>query len=72
MLPKKAAFVHIVVSSEEELQTLVDSYAQAVRPMLCLSKTVTLPQYLKSNKISEVAETTEAYSVDMVRSSHIK
>lgn len=72
MLPKKSTFVHIVVSSEEELQTLVDSYAQAVRAMLCSTKTGTLPQYLWSNKTSEVAETTETYSVDMVRSSHIK
>ena len=31
-------------------------------------KTGTLPYYLYSNKINEVAEITEAYSADMVKS----
>ena len=34
--------------------------------------TGTLPHYLYSNKISETAKTTEAYSADMVRSSDVE
>ena len=37
-----------------------------------MAETGTLPHYLYSNKISEVAKTIETYSADMVRSSDVE
>ena len=45
---------------------------RTVRQETAVVKTGTLPHYLYSEKISDVAETTEAYSADMVRSSDVE
>ena len=65
-LPRKTAFVYFAVSNEKILRSWVYSYKTTI------VKTGTLPEYLYSNKISKVAETTETYSADLVRSSDIE
>ena len=81
MLPKKSAFVYIVVSNEEKLRTWDDSYILALRQRTVWQKIIvasagTLPRYLYSNKTSDVAETsdetTEADSANMVRPSDME
>ena len=59
------------------MRTWADSYTQAVRQRTgcqetTMAKTGTLPHYLYSNKISEVARTTETYSADTFRSSGVE
>ena len=59
------------------MRTWADSYTQAVRQRTgcqetTMAKTETLPHYLYSNKISEVARTTETYSADTFRSSGVE
>ena len=48
------------------------SHKETVRQQKIMSKTGKRPHYLYSNNINEVAETTEAYSADMVRSFDIE
>ena len=77
VLPKKPAFVYIAVSKEEKWQTWADCYTRAVcqrtvGQKATMVKTGTLPHYLYSSKINEVAKTTEAYSPDMVRPSDVE
>ena len=69
-----SAFVYIAVSNEGKLQTWADSYTRQwrVRQKTTMANTGTLPHYLYSNKISEVAKTTEAYTADIVRSSDVE
>ena len=77
VLQKKTAFVYIAVSNYEKLRTLVDSYTrpvlqQTVHQKTTMANTGTLRHYLYSNKISEIAEITEAYSADTVSSSDVE
>ena len=48
------------------------SHKETVRQEKIMSKTGKRSHYLYSNNINEVAETTEAYSADMVRSFDIE
>ena len=70
-MPSKAAPSSITVADEETLRTRANTYTRAVRQRtVCqettISKTGTLSQYLYPAKISEVAETTEEYSILLI------
>ena len=61
----------ITVADEETLQTWANTYTRVVRPRTVhqettMAKTGALPHYLYTAKISEVAETTEEYSIPLI------
>ena len=67
----KAAPSSITAADEETLRTRANTYTRAVRQRTVrqettMSKTETLSQYLYPAKISEVAETTEEYSILLI------
>ena len=77
VLQKKTSFVYIAVLNYEKLRTWPYTYTRAVRQQTVHQKTTmantgTLRHYLYSNKISEIAKTTEAYSADTVSSSDVE
>ena len=71
VLPSKAVPSSITVADEETLRTWANTYTRAVRQRTVrhgttMAKTGTLPNYLYTAKISEVAETTEEYSIPLI------
>ena len=73
--PVKASPIKVKNKAEDKIlfrpRSLV-SHKETVRQEKIMSKTGKRPHYLYSNNINEVAETTEAYSADMVRSFDIE
>ena len=71
ILSSKAVPSSITVVDEETLRTWANTYTRAVRQRTVhqektMAKTGTLPHYLYTAKISEVAETTEEYSILLI------
>ena len=71
ILPSKAVPSSITVADEETLPTWANTYTRAVRQgTVCQEKTMakrgTLPHYLYTAKISEVAEITEEHSIPLI------
>ena len=71
ILSSKAVPSSITVVDEETLRTWANTYTRAVRQRTVhqektMAKTGTLPHYLYTAKISELAETTEEYSVPLI------
>ena len=71
ILPSKAVPSSLTVAGEETLRTWANAYKRAIRQRTVrqetgMAKTGTLPHYLYTAKISELAETTEEYSVRLI------
>lgn len=76
-LSKKTSSVYIAASDEEKVQSSANSFTWAVRQLtvhqqITIAKKGTLPHLLYFNKIYEVAEKTDTYSVDVVKSSDME
>ena len=66
----------ITVAHEETLRTWANTYIRAVRQRTVyqgttMAKAGTLPHYLYTAKISEVAKTTEEYSIPLIVSTDV-
>ena len=71
ILPSQAVRSSITVADEETLRTWANTYTRAVRQRIAhqetkLARTGTLPHYLYTAKISEVAETAEENSIPLI------
>ena len=71
ILPSKAVPSSITVADEETSRTWANTYTRAVRQRTVrqettMAKTWTLPHYLYTAKISEVAEITEEHSIPLI------
>ena len=71
ILPSKAVPSSITVAVEETLRTWANTYTRAVhqrtvRQETTMSKTETLPHYLYTAKISEIAQITKEYSIPLI------
>ena len=71
ILSSKAVPSSVTAVHEETLRTWANTYTRAVRQRTVrqettIAKTGTLPHYLYTAKISEVAETTEEYSIHLI------